>query len=73
MTRRFLLASLLALGAPFRAMASAAPRSCKILRLKTGAVDEVDLEAYVAAVVPGEIGRAPAQALEAQAVAARSY
>lgn len=45
----------------------------KILRLKTGAVDEVDLEAYVAAVVPPEIGRAPAAALEAQAVAARSY
>lgn len=72
MTRRFLLASLLAL-APFRAAASAGPRTRKILRLKTGAVEEVDLEAYVAAVVPREIGRAPAAALEAQAVAARSY
>ena len=72
-TRRFLLASLLALGAPFRAAFSAAPRLRKILRLKTGAVEEVDLEAYVAAVVPPEIGRAPAAALEAQAVAARSY
>src|ERR1017187_1648653 len=72
-TRRFLLAALLALGAPFRAAASAAPRSRKILRLKTGAVEEVDLEAYVAAVVPPEIGRAPPAALEAQAVAARSY
>jgi len=72
-TRRFLLASLLALGAPFRAAASAARRSRRILRLKTGAVEEVDLEAYVSAVVPPEIGRAPAAALEAQAVAARSY
>ncbi len=72
MTRRFLLASLLALGAPFRAVASAA-RTRKILRLRTGAVDEVDLEEYVAAVVPQEIGRAPEAALEAQAVAARSY
>jgi stage II sporulation protein D len=72
-TRRFLLASLLALGAPFRAAGSPAPRSRKILRLRTGAVEEVDLEAYVAAVVPKEIGRAPAAALGAQAVAARSY
>jgi stage II sporulation protein D len=72
-TRRFLLASLLALGAPFRAAASSGPRSRRILRLKTGTVEDVDLEAYVAAVVPPEIGRAPAAALEAQAIAARSY
>jgi stage II sporulation protein D len=72
-TRRFLLASLLALGAHFRAAASVAPRTRRVLRLKTGAVEEVDLEEYVAAVVPREIGRAPAAALEAQAVAARSY
>ena len=72
MTRRSLLASLLALGAPFRALAAAA-RTRRILRLKTRVVEEVDLEAYVAAVVPPEIGRAPAAALEAQAVAARSY
>jgi stage II sporulation protein D len=41
--------------------------------VRTGVVEEVDLEEYVAAVVPREIGRAPAPALEAQAVAARSY
>jgi stage II sporulation protein D len=70
-TRRLFLASLLAVAA--RLLAAAAPRTFRILRLKTGAVDEVPLEAYVAAVVPPEIGRAPAAALEAQAVAARSY
>jgi stage II sporulation protein D len=40
----------------------------------TGRVETVPLEAYVAAVLPAEIGGgAPAAALEAQAVAARSY
>jgi len=70
-TRRFFLASLLALSAPFRA--AAAPRTRRILRLKAGVVEVVSLEEYVAAVVPPEIGRAPAAALEAQAIAARSY
>lgn len=46
----------------------------RVLRLGTGAVEVVPLEAYVAAVLPAEIGgHAPAAALEAQAVAARSY
>ena len=46
----------------------------RILRLSTGTVETVPLEAYVAAVIPAEIGgSAPAAALEAQAVAARSY
>ncbi len=46
----------------------------RILRLSTGRVETVPLEDYVAAVLPAEIGgRAPAAALEAQAVAARSY
>jgi stage II sporulation protein D len=46
----------------------------RILRLATGTVETVPLEAYVAAVLPAEIGgNAPAAALEAQAVAARSY
>lgn len=46
----------------------------RVLRLATGAVETVPLEAYVAAVLPDEIGgHAPAAALEAQAVAARSY
>ncbi|MHB8800206.1 MAG: SpoIID/LytB domain-containing protein [Thermoanaerobaculia bacterium] len=46
----------------------------RVLRLSTGVVETVPLEAYVAAVLPDEIGgHAPAAALEAQAVAARSY
>ncbi len=46
----------------------------RILRTKSGQVEVVALDDYVAAVLPGEIGRrAPAPALEAQAVAARSY
>lgn len=46
----------------------------RVLRLATGAVETVPLEAYVAAVLPDEIGgNAPPAALEAQAVAARSY
>jgi stage II sporulation protein D len=69
--RRRFFASCLVLLAPFRAMA--APRTRRILRLRTSLIEEVPLEAYVAAVVPAEIGRAPAAALEAQAVAARSY
>jgi stage II sporulation protein D len=69
--RRLFLAVLFGLAAPFRAVAAA--RTRRILRLKSGAVEEVPLEDYVAAVVPPEIGRAPAAALEAQAVAARSY
>ena len=69
--RRLFLTVFLGLAAPFRAVA--APRARRILRVKTGAVEEVPLEEYVAAVLPPEIGRAPAAALEAQAVAARSY
>jgi len=46
----------------------------RILRLASHRVDVVSLEEYVAAVLPGEIGGgAPTAALEAQAVAARSY
>jgi stage II sporulation protein D len=49
-------------------------RTRRILRLQTRAVETVPLEAYVAAVLPAEIGsRAQDAALEAQAVAARSY
>ncbi len=59
-----------------RALLLPTPRisSLRVLRIATGRVEEVPLEEYVAAVVPGEIGRrVPAAALEAQAVAARSY
>jgi len=50
------------------------PRPLRVLRTGTGRVEEIPVEAYVAAVLPGEIGgHAPAAALEAQAVAARSY
>lgn len=46
----------------------------RVLRLASGVVETVPLEAYVAAVLPDEIGgNAPPAALEAQAVAARSY
>jgi stage II sporulation protein D len=63
---------LLALAATARA--DAPSRLRRILRLRSGKVEEVPLEDYVAAVLPPEIGgRAPAAALEAQAVAARSY
>lgn len=49
-------------------------RTRRILPLQTRAVETVSLEAYVAAVLPAEIGsHAPDAALEAQAVAARSY
>ena len=49
-------------------------RVCRVLRQATGRVEVVPLEAYVAAVLPAEIGsHAPPAALEAQAVAARSY
>jgi stage II sporulation protein D len=48
--------------------------SRRILRVRSGDVEEVPLEDYVAAVLPPEIGsHAPPAALEAQAVAARSY
>jgi stage II sporulation protein D len=69
--RRLFLTALLGLAAPLRAAVPA--RTRWILRLKHGTVEEVPLEDYVAAVLPPEIGRAPAAALEAQAVAARSY
>jgi stage II sporulation protein D len=72
LNRRHFLATLLGLAASARALGAASSR--RILRLKTGKVEEVPLEDYVAAVVPPEIGgHAPAGALEAQAVAARSY
>jgi stage II sporulation protein D len=45
----------------------------RVLRSATGKVEVVAIEDYVAAVLPGEIGRAPRQALLAQAIAARSY
>jgi stage II sporulation protein D len=60
--------------APHAAETAAGETVRRILRLSTGAVETVPLEAYVAAVLPAEIGgSAPAAALEAQAVAARSY
>lgn len=65
----FLLA-LLALGAGEKGEELATRR---ILRLATGTVEVVPLEEYVAAVLPVEIGDAPPAALEAQAIAARSY
>ncbi len=72
MNRRHFLATILGLVASSRAAGAGLSR--RILRLRTGVVDEVPLEAYVAAVLPPEIGgHAPAAALEAQAVAARSY
>jgi stage II sporulation protein D len=72
LNRRHFLASLLGLPAAARALGASPMR--RILRLRSGTVDEVPLEDYVAAVLPGEIGgHAPAAALEAQAVAARSY
>ena len=72
---------LLALGSQARSSAaqpgSQVPRAeptRRILRLATGRVETVPLEEYVAAVLPSEIGgNAPPAALEAQAVAARSY
>jgi stage II sporulation protein D len=45
----------------------------RILRRATGRVEVVSLEDYVAAVLPVEMGLAPAPALEAQAIATRSY
>lgn len=72
MTRRLFLATLLGIAASARAVAGAPIR--RILRMKSGVIEEVPLEGYVAAVLPGEIGgNAPPAALEAQAVAARSY
>ncbi|HVO49428.1 MAG TPA: SpoIID/LytB domain-containing protein [Thermoanaerobaculia bacterium] len=72
MNRRHFLATLVGLAASARAAPPVLTR--RILRLRTGDVDEVPLEDYVAAVLPPEIGaHAPGPALEAQAVAARSY
>jgi len=66
------VASRLAVSRALAASREAAP--LRVLRTASGRVEEVSVEAYVAAVLPGEIGRrAPAPALEAQAVAARSY
>ncbi len=45
----------------------------RVLRLASHRVEAVALEDYVSAVLPAEIGNAPAAALEAQAIAARSY
>ncbi len=71
-TRRAFVSAALGLAATARGAEAGVRR--RILRLSTGRVDEVPLEDYVAAVLPAEIGgRAPAAALEAQAVAARSY
>ena len=65
---------LLVLGPAAHSKPDAAGRFRRILRIGTGKVETVPLEAYVAAVLPAEIGsRAPEAALEAQAVAARSY
>jgi stage II sporulation protein D len=47
--------------------------SRRILRRATGVVEVVPIDDYVAAVLPAEIGNAPQAALEAQAVAARSF
>jgi stage II sporulation protein D len=55
-------------------LAIASTRPLRLLRTGSGRIEEVPLEAYVAAVLPEEMGRfAPAAALEAQAVATRSY
>lgn len=51
----------------------AASDEVRVLRTATGNVERVELEEYVAAVLPGEIGRAPREALLAQAIAVRSY
>lgn len=69
-----LAASLAAGGVPAARQEPAAGPVRRILRVETGRVDTVPLEPYVAAVLAAEIGGgAPAAALEAQAVAARSY
>lgn len=75
MRRRELLAAALFLAAPALGAGEKDGRavSRRILRLATGAVEVVPLEDYVAAVLPGEIGDAPPAALEAQAIAVRSY
>jgi stage II sporulation protein D len=72
LNRRIFLATFVGLAASARGASSGSPR--RILRLATSRVEEVPLEDYVAAVLPAEIGgHAPPAALEAQAVAARSY
>jgi stage II sporulation protein D len=71
-TRRAFVSAALGFAAAARGTASGTTR--RILRIASGRVEEVPLEDYVAAVLPAEIGgKAPAAALEAQAVAARSY
>lgn len=65
---------LLPAAAASRGTEGAAEPTRRILRSATGRVETVPLEAYVAAVLPAEIGAgSPSAALEAQAVAARSY
>jgi stage II sporulation protein D len=76
--RRFLVLGATFLAAPRLVARALAPgtegRTLRILRTATGRIEEIPLDAYVAAVLPGEIGRrAPPAALESQAVAARSY
>ena len=76
--RRFIVLGAAFLAAPrlvARAVASGPDgRTLRIFRTATGRVEEIPVEVYVAAVLPGEMGRrAPAAALEAQAVATRSY
>jgi stage II sporulation protein D len=68
-------ALLLLLGLPALVTPAVSPRFAtrRILRLSKGTIETVPLEDYVAAVIPAEIGNAPLAALEAQAVAARSF
>ena len=49
------------------------PSTRRILRLATHRVEVVSLEEYVASVLSAEMGPAPEPALEAQAIAIRSY
>lgn len=49
------------------------PLVMRILRRDSGKVESIPLEEYVASVLPVEMGPAPQAALEAQAIAARSY
>jgi stage II sporulation protein D len=49
------------------------PSTRRILRLATHRVEVVPLEEYVASVLSAEMGPAPEAALEAQAIAVRSY
>jgi stage II sporulation protein D len=69
------LAAVLALATPALVHSASAPSFAtrRILRLASHATETVPLESYVAAVLPAEIGNAPPAALEAQAIAARSF